>query len=296
MKVRIITGLAAASLAIATMFVLQSPLLLCLVMVFSAMAAYELCHTAKIKNGPMIAVAMLTAALVPPLVEYWPQVRAALDIPAMPLLLGYFIVLLALMLAKFEKTRFTDVLFALFASLGVPGAISTLLLIRNSTRAPMGVPFEPNLAVWIVFFTMCSAWLTDVFALFAGVKFGKHKLAPKISPKKTVEGAVGGLLGMTAANVGFAVMFNELFLQNFKINLITIAVISPVIGIVSIIGDLSASVLKRNYGAKDFGRLFPGHGGVMDRFDSFGLVCPFIFALVQLEQSLGLHLFYEVIA
>ena len=295
MKTRIITGLAYTLLAVGVMFLLQSPLLQCFIILFSVIAAYELCQAAQMKNKAMTAVSMATAALVPPILEYWPLLHERLRIPAYPLLLGYFLLLLVLMLARYEQTRFSDVLFALFASLAVPGALGTLVLIRNSVQARAGADFEPNLAVWLVLFTLCSAWMTDVFALFAGVKFGKHKLAPKISPKKTVEGAAGGLVGAALANVGLALLFNQAVLQHHKINLLAVGLLSLVIGAVSMVGDLAMSVLKRNYGVKDFGKFFPGHGGVMDRFDSLALVSPFIYGILLLEQSLGLQILYEVI-
>jgi len=296
MKTRIITGLAYACLAVAALFLLQSPLLQCLIIAFSAMAAYELCHAVQMKNKAMIGVAMAAAALFPPLLEYWPLLYERLHIPAYPLLLGYFILLLALMLARFEVTRFSHVLYALFASLAVPGAMTTIVMMRDSVQAREGAAYEPSLAAWLIFFTLCCAWLTDACAYFAGRTLGKHKLAPHISPKKTVEGAIGGVIGVTLVNLGFVLLFNQVFLKQYKINLLAAGLLSLILGAVSMVGDLAASVLKRNYGVKDFGRFFPGHGGVMDRFDSILLVSPVVFALLQLEQSLGLHIFYEVLA
>jgi len=296
MKTRIITGLAYTLLAVATLFLLQSPLLLCLIVGFSVLAAHEICHAVQIKNRAMIAVAMAVAALVPPTLEYWPLLHGRLHIPSYPLVLGYFLLLLALMLSQFEKTRFSHVLYALFASLAVPGAMTTIVLLRNSVRDREGAAFEMPLAAWLVFFTLCAAWLTDALALFAGVKFGKHKLAPKISPKKTWEGAIGGLAGMCLVNVGFALLFNRFFLEQYRLRPLAVALVSLGLGAISIVGDLAASVLKRNYGVKDFGKFFPGHGGVMDRFDSILLVAPCLYALVQVEQGLGLHILYEVLA
>jgi len=288
MKTRIITGLSYLLLAVAGLLLIDTPLLLILVTGFSVLAAHEICHAVQMKNKAMIAVTMAAAALVPSLLD-WPFPFGQPAIPAFPLLLGYLILLLALMLSQFEKTRFSHVLYALFASLAVPAAMVTITLMRGFTA-------EKNLAVWLVFFTLCAAWLTDAFALFVGVKFGKHKLAPRISPKKTWEGAIGGLVGSMLANVGFALLFNQPFiLKEHRINLLAVAVLSLAAGAVSMVGDLAASVLKRNYGFKDFGKVFPGHGGVMDRFDSVMLVSPFVLALLQLEQSLGLHILFEAI-
>jgi len=288
MKTRIITGLAYALLAVAALFLIQSPLLLILVIGFSVLASHEICHAVQMKNRAMIAVSMVSAAVVPALMTYWPDIQARVNLPAFPLLLGYLLLLLALMLARFEKTQFTHLVYALAASLAVPAAMTTVTMLRNFAD-------ESNLKVWLVFFTLCAAWLTDAFALFAGMKFGKRKLAPKISPKKTWEGAIGGLMGSTLANLGFALLFNQFFLERYRINLLAVALLSLACGVVSMVGDLSFSVLKRNYGFKDFGKIFPGHGGVMDRFDSVILVSPFILALLQLEQGLGLHIIFEAV-
>jgi len=288
MKTRIITGLAYMLLAVAALFLIQSPLLLILVIGFSVLAAHEICHAVQMKNKAMIAVSMAASAVVPPVLAYWPDIQSRVNLPAFPLLLGFLILLLALMLAQFEKTQFAHLLYALVASLAVPASMSTIVLMR-------GFAGEDNLAVWLIFFTLCAAWLTDAFALFAGVKFGRHRMAPKISPKKTWEGAAGGLVGATLVNVGFALLFNRFFLERYALSLPGVALLSLACGAVSMMGDLAASVLKRNYGFKDFGKIFPGHGGVMDRFDSVLLVSPFVLALLQLQQSLGLQLIFEAV-
>ena len=115
-----------------------------------------------------------------------------------------------------------------------------------------------------------GAWVTDIFAYFTGVLLGKHKLIPDVSPKKTVEGAIGGVVFCALAFVGFGLLYNTLWVAEgaSKLSLVMMAVIGVLVSIVSQIGDLSLSLLKRKYGIKDFGKVFPGHGGVMDRFDS----------------------------
>lgn len=290
---RIITGFSTALLAVAALIWIQTPLLLCLVIGFSVIAAHEICHAVHMKNKAMIAVSMVAAAVFPVALTYWNTLPDRVQIAGYPILIGYIILLVLLMLSQYEKTTFSDILYAAYASLAIPGGLATMPIMRNSIEAYDGDAYEKNLVIWFIFFVMCCAWMTDVMAYFVGVKLGKHKLCPKISPKKTIEGAVGGLFFMVLINVGFALMFNAFFLESHKINLITVALISVPIGIVSMIGDLTASVLKRNHGVKDFGKIFPGHGGVMDRFDSMVFVAPFVFALLQLDQAIGLHLFYR---
>jgi phosphatidate cytidylyltransferase len=115
-----------------------------------------------------------------------------------------------------------------------------------------------------------GAWITDTFAYFTGMLLGKHKLIPDVSPKKTVEGAVGGVVFCTLSFVVFGLLYNRFWLADGDeaIPLLAMAIVGFVVSIVSQIGDLSLSLLKRKYGIKDFGKIFPGHGGVLDRFDS----------------------------
>ncbi len=116
---------------------------------------------------------------------------------------------------------------------------------------------------WLVFI---GAWVTDTFAYFTGVLFGKHKLIEDVSPKKTIEGSVGGIFFCSLSFVIFGLVVDYVF--NCNANLIFLAVSGIIISIISQIGDLIMSVVKRHYGIKDFGKLFPGHGGMLDRFDS----------------------------
>ncbi len=121
--------------------------------------------------------------------------------------------------------------------------------------------------IWLVFL---SAFGTDIMAYFSGYLFGKHKLCPKISPKKTIEGSIGGTLGSIALCAGFgALLVPDLMIH--------CAIIGLLGGIVSQFGDLTASVFKRKMGIKDYGNLIPGHGGILDRFDSVLFTAPMVY-------------------
>lgn len=112
-----------------------------------------------------------------------------------------------------------------------------------------------------------GAWITDVFAYFCGRLFGKHKLIPEVSPKKTVEGSIGGTLFSGIAFVVFGFIIKSIENDMYQ-GYLQLFVFGLVAALVAQIGDLCMSALKRHYGIKDFGRVFPGHGGMLDRFDS----------------------------
>lgn len=139
--------------------------------------------------------------------------------------------------------------------------------------------------LYLVLVTFVAAWMSDTGAYFCGIRFGRHKLAPLISPKKTVEGAVGGIVVALLSQVVIALMFTlimGLFGVRLQINIARVLIISPFLSIMGILGDLLASQTKRQYKIKDFGNIMPGHGGVVDRFDSVFLIVPPVYLLFEL--------------
>ena len=125
---------------------------------------------------------------------------------------------------------------------------------------------------WLILLT---AFGSDIFAYFSGMLFGRHKLCPELSPKKTIEGAVGGVLG----SVLLSALFGFIFARQYLIHFVIIGLLaSPV----SMLGDLTASAYKRKMGIKDYGDLIPGHGGIMDRFDSVLFTAPFVYYYVMI--------------
>ena len=120
---------------------------------------------------------------------------------------------------------------------------------------------------YLYYICFLGAWITDIFAYFCGRAFGKHKLIPDVSPKKTVEGSIGGTLFCIVVTVVFGIVV-EALVPSITANIAVFAVGGLLIAAVSQIGDLSMSVIKRKYGIKDYGFIFPGHGGMLDRFDS----------------------------
>ena len=161
-------------------------------------------------------------------------------------------------LGKFRKSKAG---IALIGVVYVGGLLSGLVLLRS----------VPKYGVWALLTVVFCVWATDTFAYFVGRAFGKRKLAPTLSPKKTVEGAIGGLVG--SAIVGAIVAQSQNLSPVFGI------VIGIVAGVAGPLGDLWESALKREAGIKDFGAMLPGHGGVLDRFDSLLFVAPLAYLL-----------------
>jgi len=125
---------------------------------------------------------------------------------------------------------------------------------------------------------LCSAWLADSGAYFVGTFCGKHKLCPEISPKKTVEGFIGGLISNGILLCVFVLVYSKFFAPtDLTVNYVSTFIMGIITGAIGTVGDLTASLIKRQCNIKDFGKIMPGHGGILDRFDSVLFVVPFVF-------------------
>ena len=139
--------------------------------------------------------------------------------------------------------------------------------------------------VWLIF---VSSWGNDTFAYFTGVLIGKHKMAPVLSPKKSVEGAVGGIAGATILGIIYGSIVGTRMSEVIGSPVLTFAVASCVGAMLAIVGDLAASAIKRNYNVKDYGKLIPGHGGILDRFDSVIFTAPVVYWAIVIINGLGM--------
>lgn len=178
---------------------------------------------------------------------------------------------------SFPKYHANQVMAVIFSFLYGPIMLSYIYLTRN---------LEDGIyLVWLIFI---SSWICDTCAYLVGSAIGKHKMAPKLSPKKSVEGAVGGVAGSFLVGVLYGyvlVHFNLIELNNMWL----IGVITGIGAVISQVGDLAASAIKRNFDIKDYGKLIPGHGGIMDRFDSVMFTAPMIYYLAVLLLNKTLY-------
>ena len=289
MKKKVIAGVVAAVVAILLLFLQFYPAVMEIaVMFFAVLANMEILRTVGVKNRGIFVVTTLAAAVIPWNARY--DLLAYTRLPVEVLLLIYVFLLLILMLARYDVTRFEHVAVASLSSLALPYAISTLLKLSGLYRAIGGQYTRSNCSYLLLFALVC-AWVTDTMAYFSGSKFGKHKMCPKISPKKSWEGAVGGVLGTAGVNVLIWLVYFGLarggVITPLFIPLWVVPPVSVALSVLAMLGDLTFSAIKRNYGVKDFGTIMgEGNGGVMDRFDSASFVLPAMYFMVLIYEKL----------
>lgn len=287
MKVRIITGVICAFIVIMLLVGtgLGYPGVMSIPMgVITAIAAYEIMRVSKCKNKVLTAVSMIGAALAPVFVDF--EVQEYIPVPTSVLVIAYVITLLLIMLKGYEKTKFEHVALALFGSVAIPGAFATFFEVRDLCVDYPDL-FQRSHCVFLILCAMYCAWMCDTWAYFVGSRFGKHKLSPKISPKKSVEGAIGGVVGSIVFCVGTYFVCDRFFFVLDTVKWWMVALGAIVVSVLGMCGDLSASVIKRNFGEKDFGNIFPGHGGVIDRMDSFIVTMPVLYVIIQIGLAIA---------
>ena len=262
MKQRIITAIVLAIIAIPVCIFSGTVVFPLLWAVLGVVGVYELLGCMGTRKNLAIAIPLYILAAVSPF-SVWKEGNAIVtsvkpdysDI-LLPLLFALYI--LAVWVFSYQKDQSVDmnkIITSAVVSLYIIGACASVVMVREATGGEY---------YW--YFIFVGAWATDIFAYFSGMLFGKHKLIPAVSPKKTVEGAIGGTLFCVAFFIGFGALLNH-FTQ-YDISLVVMGFAGLLSALVAQIGDLAMSVIKRTYGIKDYGKIFPGHGGVLDRFDS----------------------------
>ena len=266
MRNRIIVAAIFVPLLFIVVFFLPPYIFVGVVSLICAISAYELLHSIGSKRNDRVTIyAVFSAALIP--------IGAYFDITE-KVFLAVLLILMFLVFAEaifvFKKTKpitLAQILIALLGGALIPLMMSTLVLMRNMPEGRL-----------IALLPVISAFITDGGAYFTGIFLGKHKAFPHISPKKTVEGCIGGLaIGALAMVVyGVVLVFSTLHYIYFWA-----LIIYGVVGaLFTELGDLAFSLIKREYDVKDYGRILPGHGGILDRFDSMVFAAPAIYLLV----------------
>ena len=282
MKTRIITGLVGAAAVIGWLFSMYTPVFTVFIALVAAIGVFELTKAFEVKNNIFRALSVIISAALP----FWFEYKDKLSfIPLFPVVTVVVIASLIIMVLDFERLKFEQVACSLCAAVFVPSALSCIILFRD-VYLNFPEAYKKSDGVFFILFGFFCCWLSDTFAFFAGKFFGKHKLSPVISPKKTIEGAIGGVIGTALINTILFFVFRNSFDLSQKVSLPVVIISSVCLSVVSIFGDLAASTIKRHHGIKDFGNLLPGHGGVMDRFDSSCFVFPALYSIVLLISAM----------
>lgn len=282
MKQRVITAVVLLALLALVVWQINTPLFVAVIAFLSAVAANEIMKCAKVSNKFILVFGTAVAAVFPlfaspkvlePIVEadIWGPIIQA--VPNIVFVIAVVLVYLLAMLKGYSHTKFEDVAISIFASVIVPFGFSIFIRLRDMF-------INEQFGIYLIFYALICALGTDSGAQLGGMAFGKTKMSPNISPKKTVEGAACGLVFSLILNAIAFVIYNKVADASLDAVGATILLACCIpVSFMGMMGDLSASVLKRNFGVKDFGKIFPGHGGVMDRFDSVLFTMPVTYAI-----------------
>ena len=232
------------------------------VVLISSMAIYEVISATGLKRNSIMT---LTSVLLPVAVMITSYFNREYIFSVVYLFIAIYLIL---MLFNHGKYTFVDVAKYIAASVMISLSFIHISFVRAFDNG-----------VICVFIVFIGSWITDSCAYFTGVAIGKHKLAPKISPKKTIEGSVGGIIGVTVIITAYVFVCANII--NMNVNIVSVITAGLLSGVLSQFGDLCASIIKRENDVKDFGHIMPGHGGVMDRFDSFLFVAPVLYYILK---------------
>ena len=276
MKTRIITALVGIVVLILVLFTFDTSVFNLVVAGISLLAMHEVYAALGFERTDWPLYAVLVPYTLIVMLSTYQHIRALVMVASFLVVLFYSIYLVVRNgVVSYQKVSglllFSGIIMFCFYSL--------IFLKKLLPVAEYGYD-----AVFFILLILCFAWGGDTCAYFAGRAFGKHKLCPVVSPKKTVEGAIGGVLGTMVFGVAATLIYSaaadrmEIFTQsNIGVSMfVVIALLGIVAAVLGIYGDLFASVVKRQCGIKDYGIIFPGHGGILDRFDSVMFIAPFV--------------------
>ena len=268
MLTRIVVSLVLAPLFLAVLLFAPEGIVTLLVTGIVTLAAFELLRAVGAKRNQYVCAVTLAAAALTP-VCFWEQTDGwAIKLVLMGLLLSLFLVAV-LSYETPKAVRVEDILFSLFGGILYPVLMSSLVQLRMMEKG-----------AFLVLLPIVSAFLTDTGAYFFGMFLGKHRGITKVSPNKSAEGFVGGLVSGVVFMVLYGLILKNVFA--LEVNLLRMALYGLLGSFVTMLGDLSFSLIKRQYGIKDYGSLLPGHGGMLDRFDSMSFAAPTMWLLVTL--------------
>ncbi len=264
MAVRIVSAAVGIVIAAVVLFFHNTIVLNIALGLITTGMVYEVLKAGKCENMPIAFIPSLLYAFLLP---FWAATKFSFLITFL-----YVICIFGGMLLKHKTVSLEKIFFILAVSVLITNAMSTLIIIHKS---------DPTNGLIYLIMGLCGAWLADSGAYFVGTFMGKNKLCPEISPKKTIEGLIGGILITGFLFILISFIYTKImegyYDTKVRANYFSVFILGMLMAVIGTLGDLSASVVKRKFGIKDYGNIMPGHGGFMDRFDSVVFTAPFMF-------------------
>lgn len=242
----------------------------------SSCAVFEMLRCIKVERIEIGMISVILGAASPILARFADDSHLYVSVFCAS---SFFLLIIILADAVFSKGKYDikDASVTFVSVFYVVGSFTSVVLLRDSAYGH---------ALYLLAFI--GPWVSDSAAYFCGRAFGKHKLIPDVSPNKTVEGSVGAVIFTGAVFAVYSFVVSKFFVKEFKPLYLPLIAMGMVVSVVSQIGDLVASLIKRKYEIKDYGRIFPGHGGVMDRFDSVLTTSPLLLLAAELAAVTGI--------
>lgn len=273
MLTRIIVGVLLAPAFLAVLVAAPVPVVTVMIAGIAAVGSYELLRATGAASGrkSIYAATAAAAALVP--VCYWQGIESwgVLAVTVALVCTLFFTAILAY--GREGAVSAEAILFCLFGGVLIPVFLSALIGLRMMEKGS-----------YLVMLPVVSAFLTDIGAYFVGMFFGRHRGVTKVSPNKSLEGFGGGLVSGVVFMLLYALVLQKAF--QLEVRVLNMAVYGLLGSLVTMLGDLSYSLIKRQFGIKDYGTLLPGHGGMLDRFDSLSFAAPAMWVLVSIFPAL----------
>ncbi len=259
-KTRLLSGIVLVIILLG-IIIPGGPILLCATCAISIIGMVELYRVFHVHKTPVGVVGYVFCAL------YYLNLQFGVFRDSIFIFILFLIIELAIFVFAYPKYHTKQIMAVFFGLFYVGVMLSFIYQLRVLDNGAF--------VVWLIFF--CS-WGADTCAYCFGKLLGKHKMAPKLSPKKSVEGAIGGILGSAVLAAIYLIIVHK-WMNIVWLDIVILSVVVAIAAFVSIIGDLAASAIKRNYDIKDYGKIIPGHGGILDRFDSVIITAPIIYFL-----------------
>lgn len=275
-KTRLISGIILGIMVVALIFFAPASVCGLVLMAVSLIGMFELYRAVGVTKDKKIFNPLTVCSYIGTICYYVVGIAFKANMQYLMMVsVIYLIVLMCIFVFSYPKFNSTQFVFSFFGYVYLGVTLSFVYFTRILTDG-----------IYIVGLVVLSSWICDVCAYCVGMLIGKHKMAPILSPKKSIEGAVGGMLGSALCGAVYGAVISKYMVESLNYT-VAFAVICALGSIASMAGDLCASAIKRQFEIKDYGKLIPGHGGILDRFDSMIVTAPIIYCLAYLFINFG---------